>query len=86
MTLYRGYHNIQPFSWTKRGIEFIGTIDREYPAISSDGIRKKIIKTIPCYGWSKGGSFFIYTIDSGHISKLGTVKRNVVIDDDADLV
>lgn len=27
------------------------------------------------YGWSKGGSFFVYTIKEGHISKLGTVKR-----------
>lgn len=27
------------------------------------------------YGWSKGGSFFLYTIDQGHIQKLGTVKR-----------
>lgn len=27
------------------------------------------------YGWSKGGSFFVYTIQDGHISKLGTMKR-----------
>lgn len=27
------------------------------------------------YGWSKGGSFFVYTIGNGHIQKLGTVKR-----------
>ena len=27
------------------------------------------------YGWSKGGSFFIYMIHHGSISRLGTVKR-----------
>lgn len=34
--------------------------------------------TLAMYGWSKGGSFFIYIISEGHIQKIGTLKREFI--------
>lgn len=51
--------------------QFTGTIEWHSP--HSQEVRK-----YACYGWSKGGSFFVYKIESGHIERLGTVKRMVL--------
>lgn len=50
--------------------EFVGTIEKWYGTNGKDGISE-----FACYGWSKGASFFVYTIVEGHIHKVGTVAR-----------
>lgn len=70
--LYRNYVNIQVLKWIDDN-HFVGTVD--YRPSNPD-----YHSTNACYGWSKGGSFFIYMIEDGHIQKLGTVKRHVVLD------
>jgi hypothetical protein len=78
--MQRGYDNIKVLGWTDDN-EFIGTIEHTYGRIV-DGQPERVTQDEPCYGWSKGGSFFVYTIESGHIRKLGVVKRHVVLDDE----
>lgn len=65
--LYRGYNNLQILRWLADD-EFVGTIDSRFNG------------TLACYGWSKGKGFMVYSIEEGHIMKLGTVDREAVFD------
>lgn len=82
MALHRGFDNIQVLEWIDSD-HFVGTIEYNYNYRTRDGRAKE---RRACYGWSKGGSFFIYEIGNGHIEKLGTVKRHEVLDDEPELV
>lgn len=61
----RLYHNLNVHAWIDDN-HLVGTIESKYGS------------TYACYGWSKGGSFFLYKISEGHIEKIGTVKRTEI--------
>jgi hypothetical protein len=86
MGLYRNYHSIEVLAWIDPEFNnhFVGTVKRKAGYRDAHDNTKIHYRddTEACYGWSKGGSFFIYTIENGHIHKLGTVKRHVVLDDE----
>jgi hypothetical protein len=70
---YRGMRNFQNLKILNMidEDEFVGTIDQHQKG-------HPYHETWACYGWSKGGSFFVYSIGNGHIEKLGTLKREFV--------
>jgi hypothetical protein len=67
VSLFRNFRNVRPLDYIDDN-HFVGTVEWHHP--HADKTRK-----FACYGWSKGGSFFVYTIENGQIEKLGTVKR-----------
>ena len=61
--------------------EFIGTQQRRKRYRDQNGIFQDEDYHVAIYGWSKNGnSFMVYTINDGHIMKLGTVKRADLLD------
>jgi len=68
-TLERYYRLPVPKVWIDED-QFIGTIEYAHPRLTPS--------TSACYGWTKGAGFFIYSIGSGHITKLGSVPRELI--------
>jgi hypothetical protein len=86
-TLARHYCNVTPLAWLDEQ-HFVGTVDwkptysqweertQRYIAVR----REDLDTTLACYGWTKGGNFFVYTISDGHIENLGSVPREELVD------
>jgi hypothetical protein len=70
MSLHGRYCNVRPLEYLNED-EFTGTVEWRHPNVPD-------AKRFACYGWSKGGKFFIYKIEDGHIEKLGVLGRDEI--------
>ena len=74
---------VVPTTWISDS-EFIGTATFRGKRRNANGIFEEFDHVDAVYGWSRidraVDTFNIYTIDQGHISKLGTMKRNELLD------
>lgn len=72
---------ITPTTWLSDN-EFIGTRTnvRRFRDPGDGMIHEQEVHTA-IYGWSKNGkSFMVYTVSEGHIMKIGTIKRDALLD------
>jgi len=59
--------NVKVFKWVDED-EIIGTVDIMYRG------------TMALYAWRKGGVWSLYTIEKGHILRIGTRKHDDLFD------
>lgn len=70
---------VTPVTWIGDN-EFSGIGERAVRRRDINGIFQDEVDTWAVYGWAKNGNtFFIYTIDQGHIQKEGTLKRDELL-------
>lgn len=74
-------YQITPSTWLNDD-EFIGVATKTSRFSTDGGVNWQTqVGHTAVYGWAKPGkNFFIYTIQDGHIMKIGSMKRSELLD------
>ena len=69
-------YKVVPTTWIDQ-LQFVGTATRTVKMrVPNREYYREEEETAACYGWSKGGKFVVYLVESGHISRIGTMSSD----------